>query len=118
MLTSAVVYLAVAPQRAVERLFHPVDEKHRVFGGVPGVHQHRPKRQPPMLDATQHLLDMIELALAISVRVEDPVVDYPETLRFWVHVDARDYPYTTNHALLVAAPLLTHHLDVRAEALV
>src|SRR5215213_3199174 len=59
------------------------------------------------------------LTLAIGVRVEEAVVDEPEMLRLGVHVDARGHPHGPDHALLVAAaPLLTRHLDLRAEALV
>src|SRR4051812_7533441 len=60
---------------------------------------------------------MIELALSVGLRVEDSVVHNPETLRFRVHVDAGDHPHATDHALLVATPLLAHHLDLRPEAL-
>jgi hypothetical protein len=71
-----------------------------------------------MLGAPEHFLDVVELALAVGVRVEDTVIHNPEALRFGVHVDAGDHPYTKNHSLRVAAPLLTHSLDLRAEALV
>ncbi len=71
-----------------------------------------------MLGAPEHLLDMIELALAVGVRVEDVVVHDLEALRFGVHIDVRDHPYAINYPLLIAAPLLTRHLNLRSEYLV
>jgi hypothetical protein len=66
----------------------------------------------------KHLLDVVELALAIGIRVEDSVVYDLEAPRFGVDVDTRDHPYATNHILSVTTPLLTHHLNLGPEALV
>jgi hypothetical protein len=60
---------------------------------------------------------MIELCLAIRVRIEDPVIDHPEALSGGVDVHTRDYPNAPNDALVVAAPLLACHLDGRPKAL-
>src|SRR5215210_8442690 len=70
-----------------------------------------------MRHRTQHLTHMIELYLAICVRIEDPVIDHPEALSGGVDVHTRDYPNAPNDALVVAAPLLACHLDGRPKAL-
>src|ERR671913_2607093 len=109
--------MAIALERAVILLGHPLNQEHQVLCGVPSVHEHRLKRHPSMRHRAQHLTHMIELCLAICVRIEDPVIDHPEALSGGVDVHTRDYPNAPNDALVVAAPLLACHLDGRPKAL-
>src|SRR5215207_10360420 len=60
---------------------------------------------------------MIELALAVGVRIEDPVIDHPEPLGGGIDVHQRDHPDPPDDALLVAAPLLARYLDLWPKAL-
>jgi hypothetical protein len=71
-----------------------------------------------MLQAPQHLFDMVEFALAIALRVEDAVVDHPEPPGLGGDVHARDQPDAPDDLLLIAAPLAPDRLDVGTETLV
>ena len=75
-----------------------------------------------MVDAdaprTEHLPDVIYLCKAISVRVENPVVDHPEVLGCGIDVYTRDYADAPDYALLVAAVLVARRLDLGPKALI
>ncbi len=120
LLPTTIVYQAVALERAVESLaaVHSSDLKHDLFGGIPGVHQHRLKRQLTMPNHQKHLPHMLQLALAIGIRIEDAVVYHPELLSTGVDVHTCDQPNASDHTLFVAAPLTAHHLDKGSKAVV
>src|SRR5579883_10656 len=50
LLTTRLIDLAVGFEWAVVNLLERLNEQHQVFGGVPGVHQHRLKRQLLVID--------------------------------------------------------------------
>src|ERR1043165_2117865 len=113
-----VVYQSVGFERAVENLTHSGDLHHHLFSSVPGVHQHRLQRELSVLSHREHLLYMIQLALAVAVRVEDTVVNHPKLLRLRIDIHACNQSYASDHAVLVAAPLTAYHLNVGSEAMV
>src|SRR5438105_7294046 len=116
--SATVVHQTVALERAVENLACSGDLQHHLFGSIPGVHEYRPERQFAVSRHRKHLPHMVQLALAIGIRVEDAVVYHPKLLGGRIDVHAGDQPNASYHALLVAAPLPTHHLDGGSEAVV
>jgi hypothetical protein len=60
----------------------------------------------------QHLMEVIDLRLAVGVRVVDAVVDNPELVGFGIDVDAGDDPDASDHIASVAAPLTADHLHL------
>lgn len=46
VLAAGIIHLAVVFQRTIVNFLRRLDKPHRSLGGVPGIHQHRPKRQP------------------------------------------------------------------------
>lgn len=61
-----------------------------------------------LIDAIrQHLVDMVEFALAITVRVKDAVVDQPECFRFRVDIDTGDNADATDDAVCIPTVLAT-----------
>ena len=120
LLSCAIIYQPIALEWAVENLTCPGNLQHHLFGSVPCVHQHCLERELTVLwpRHRNHLPHMVQLALAISVRIEDAVVNHPELLSAGVDVHAGDQPYASDDTLLVATPLPTHHFDVRSEAMI
>jgi hypothetical protein len=122
LLPTAIIHQAITLERTIEGLAladtHSGDLEHDLFGSVPGVHQHRLERQLAVLNHLQHLLYMIQFALAVSIRVKDAIVNHPELLAMRVDVHTRDQADTSDHTLFIAAPLPTHHLDVGSKAVV
>src|SRR5215213_4372967 len=70
-----------------------------------------------MFYQSQHHSNVLGLRLAITVRVEDSVVDYPEVLGLWVYVDQRDHSDAPDHVFGVARPLIARRLYLGSEAL-
>src|SRR3954471_20886040 len=61
---------------------------------------------------------MLELAQAVSLRIEDTNSRSPKLLGLGIDVDAPDHADAQDYALLVATPLLlASHLNLRSEAL-
>ena len=71
-----------------------------------------------MNDVAQHLLDMVELRLAIVLRGIDPIVNHPELVQFRVDIDTGDHPDTLDDRFLVAAPLSSYQFDIVTMAFV
>src|SRR3954451_7805150 len=106
-------------ERAIVTLLQRLKEKHQVFGGIPGVHQHRCKRQLLLVDTIgEHLAYVIELAFAVTVRVIEAVVNYPKLVAFWVDVDARHHADALDDRFSVAAILRPHQFDGKRVVLV
>jgi len=75
------------------------DLSHDWAGRIPSVHQHRSEPKALLMaEIPQHLLQVIELALAVHNRIIDPVANDPELTGHRVHVEAGQ------HAS-IAAPL-------------
>ena len=109
---STVVDLAVGLQGTVVESAHRLDEQHHVLGGVPAVKQHVCEGQGLVGNGErQHLLHMIELGLAIALRVEDAVIDDPILSRIGIDVQAVDHANALDQAMLVAAVLQANQLD-------
>src|SRR5207249_4637251 len=121
LLPRTVIYQAVGVERTVESLIHFSDFsdlQHDFFGSVPSVHQCRLVWQHTMLAHVQHLTHMVQLALTITVWIEDAIVNYPELLTTRVDIHARHDTDASDHTFLVAAPLATRHLNMRSKAVV
>ena len=124
-LPTAVVHHAVTFERAVENLaaaaaaaMVAVNLEHQVFGGIPTVHQNRAKRNLAHAKSLKHLGHMIELALAVALRIIQPIVQNPKAPTTRMDVKARDQADAVDDLVLVAAPLPARHLDTRPKLFV
>jgi hypothetical protein len=61
---------------------------------------------------------VVRFALTVSVGIENAVVNHPEVLGLGVDVDQRDYPNTSDGALVVAGPLIASRFYLGSEPLV
>jgi len=59
----------------------------------------------------QHVLDMLQLGLAVGVGIEQPPVYRPELVRMRVNVEASDDTDPFDDVMCVAAILAAHRLD-------
>jgi len=109
---------AVALDRAVVELLERLNVEYEPLCGVPAIHQHGLEVQLlAVRQGAQHLLDMMELGLAVAVGVVDVVADDPELLSLGVDMDAVDHPDALDHRLGVAAVLAAHQPDAARMAL-
>lgn len=108
----AVIDETIALERAVKNLAGTVDMDHQLFGGVPRVHQHHAKRQLLARHGiVEHLLNVLELGLLVSLRGEDAPVDDPVATALGVDVQAVDHADALDQSVGIAAVLPTHQLD-------
>lgn len=70
-----------------------------------------------MQSPTEHIGHMIQLGFTISVRVEEPIIKYPEAVLNRVKVDTIDQADALNDAMLIAAILPTYAVDSRGVGL-
>ena len=112
-LGTRVVHHPVAAQRAVVDLAQRLDEEHQLLGRVPSVHQHSGERQAFVGNgAHQHVPDMIELGLTISLGGEHTIVDGPVLAGPGIDVKAIDNTDTADQAMDIAAVLSAHQFDL------
>ena len=91
ILATTVIDSAIAPEGTVEDLVRPMQMQHQILGGVPGVHQYNPKRQPLDFNGLiEHFLHVRELGLGVVFRVKDPPVNDPTALCFGVDIQTVD----------------------------
>ena len=64
-----------------------------------------------MKDTVEHLLEVIDLAAAIVLWIEEVKIENPEALQLRVDVDTGDHPDAGNHCVSVAAPLSSYHFN-------
>lgn len=77
------------------------------------------KRQLLVLhDLREHVLYMVELALAVPVRIVDAVIDHPVLARLGIDVHAVDQADALDQAVRVAGKLQPHQFDLVREVLV
>ena len=76
LLAAGIIHLAVIFERTVVVFLQRLNEPHHGFGRIPRVHQYGLEGQCLLIDdVAQHLTYMIEFAMAITVRVVNPVVN-------------------------------------------
>ena len=84
----------------------PLDRFDHLHAGVPRIHQDDPDRLSTVLeDTVEHLQEVIDLAAAIALWIEEAKIENPEALQLRVDVDTGDHPDTGNHCMGVTALL-------------
>ena len=71
-----------------------------------------------MEDTVEHLQEVIDLAAAIALWIEEAKIENPEALQLRVDVDTGDHPAARNHCVGVAAPLSSCHFNEMRMSLV
>jgi hypothetical protein len=116
---AGIVDLTVVLERAVVNLAEEVDEQHQILGRVPGIHEDRMKRQLLVLhDLREHVLHVVELALAVPVGIANAVIDHPVLARLGIDVHAVDQADALDQTVGVAGKLQPHQFDLVREVLV
>lgn len=91
--------------------------QHKVFRGIPGVHQHGMARQPFLMDHIgEHLPRTVQLGVAIAVGIIDAVINQPELIGLRTDVDPGHHANALDHGFGVAAPLPAY-TSIRRELL-
>ena len=114
-----IIHLPIALERTVVRLALGFDKQHQVFGGVPRIHQHGAKWQRlVMVGIAQHLLHMIELGLAIAVRIVNAVINDPMLLRLRINIHAGHHANALDDAMRIATVLAPYQFNLMRKILV
>ena len=71
-----------------------------------------------MEDTVEHLQEVIDLAAAIALWIEEAKIENSEALQLRVDVDTSDHPDAGNHCMGVAAPLSSYHFNEMGMSLV
>ena len=71
-----------------------------------------------MEDTVEHLHEVIDLATAITLWIEEAKIENPEALQLRVDLDTGDHPDAGNHCVGVAAPLSSYHFNEMGLSLV
>ena len=111
--------LLVPLERAIVDLVGPLDRFDHLPAGVPRIHQDDPDRRGTALeDTVEHLQEVIDLAAAIALWIEEAKIENPEALQLRVDEDTGDHPDAGKHCLGVAAPLSSYHFNEMRMSLV
>ena len=114
-----IIHRAIIAQRTVVNLFQGLDEEQQVFGGVPGVHQHRVKWQFFLIhDVRQHVLHVIQLGFAVPVRVIEPIIQEPELVRLGIDIDTGHDADALDDGFGIATPLPPHQFNGKGVVLI
>ena len=80
--------LSVPLERAIVDLVGPLDRFDHLHAGVPLIHQDDPDRRGTALeDTVEHPQEVIDLAAAITLWIEEAKIENPEALQLRVDVD-------------------------------
>ena len=80
--------LSVPLERAIVDLVGPLDRFDHLNACAPRIHQDDPDRLSTVLeDAVEHLQEVIDLAAAIALWIEEAKIENPEALQLRVDVD-------------------------------
>ncbi len=110
ILATSVIDSAIAVEGTVEDLVRPMQMQPQLLGGVPGVYQYNPKRQPLDLNGViEHFLHVRELGLGVAFRVKDTPVDDPIALCFELDIQAVDDADSLDQPIRITAILQPHH---------
>ncbi|OQA13842.1 MAG: hypothetical protein BWY63_03347 [Chloroflexi bacterium ADurb.Bin360] len=110
---------AIAFERAIVQFAQALNPQHQFPFGIPGIHQHRPKRQLLVMDHVQHHLPhMIQFAFSVAVGIVDAVINNPELIQFRIHIHAGHNPDPTDDPMFVAAILLAHQFNLTGVLLI
>ena len=71
-----------------------------------------------MEDTVEHLQEVIDLAAAIALWIEEAKIENPEALQLRVDVDTGDHPDAGNHCMGIAARLSSYHFNEMRMSLV
>ena len=111
--------LSVPLERAIVDLVGPHDRFDHLPAGVPRIHQDDPDRRGTALeDTVEHLQEVIDLAAAITLWIEEVKIENPEALQLRVDVDTGDHLDAGHHCVGVAAPLSSYHFNEMRMSLV
>jgi len=113
LLSTGIVDLAIVLEWAVVNLVERIDEQYQFLGGIPGIHQDGMKRQLLVpLNLREHVLHVVELTLAVPVRVIDAIIDYPILAALGIDIHAVDQADALNQTVRIAGILQPHQLDL------
>ena len=111
--------LSVPLQKAIVDFVGRLARFDHLHAGIPRIHQDYPDRLGTALESTvEHLQEVIDLAAAITLWIEEAKIENPEALQLWVDVDTSDHPGAGNHCMGVAAPLSSYHFNETGMSLV
>ena len=71
-----------------------------------------------MEDTVEHLQEVIDLAAAIALWIEEAKINNPEALQLRVDADTGEHPDAGNHCMGVAASLSSFHFNEMGVSLV
>jgi hypothetical protein len=110
---------AVIFERTIIDLFQRLDEQHDFFGRIPAVHQDEAKQQVLLIDTIgQHVMHMIQLGLAISLRIIDAIVNDPELIRSGIDIHTSYHAHSFDNPMRISTPLPPHQIHLEREILV
>ena len=114
LLTIAIIYIALRFDLTIVKLLQFLDKAYDFTSGLPGIHQNGAKRQFLLvMTIAQHLQHVLNLGLAIPLRVIDAIIKYPKGIFFRIDIDTGDNPDTCDDRFGVATPLPTGWLNLK-----
>jgi len=107
-----VITQAIALEWTYVELAHPLYEQHQFFRSVPTVEEDTGERESLISNGRrQHLADMVEFGLAITIRIEQAIVHNPILTIIGIDIKTIDYPNAFYHTMRITAILSAHHFD-------
>src|SRR4030066_2568750 len=109
-----IIYLTIVFEWAViyllQRFFN---KEHHILRRIPAIHQHSIECNPLLVHTIgQHLMQMIQLRLAISIGIVDPIINNPKLVRRWVDIHTSHYTDPFDHATCIPAILSLNQLNL------
>ena len=71
-----------------------------------------------MEDTVEHLQEVIDLAAAIALWIEEAKIENPEALQLRIDADTGEHTDAGNHCMGVATPLSSYHFNEMGMSLV
>ena len=117
--STRIIHLAVILERAIIDLFQALHKQHDILGRIPAIHQDEPKQKFLLIHTVcQHIMHMIQLGLAIPVRIINALVDDPELVQHGIDIHTGHHPNSFDDPVCISAPLAPHQIHLEREILI
>ncbi len=114
-----IIHLAVILERAIIELFQALNKQHDILSRIPAIHQYEPKQKLLLIHTVcQHIMHVIQLRLAIPLRIIKTIIDDPELVQNGVDIYAGHHPNTFDDPVRISTPLPPYQFHLEREILI
>ena len=117
--TARFIHQAIILERAVVDFAQFLNLEHDIFGGIPAIHQHVSEQKLLLIHTIfQHVMHMIQLGLAVALRIINAIVDDSELIHSRIDIHTGHYSDPFDDPMCITTPLPPDQVHLEREILI